>query len=57
MRGVKSEVVLAILDFLYFGETNIFQDNLDLFLAIAEELHMKGLKGTKNYEMGPKEAK
>ena len=51
MRGVKSEVMLAILDFLYFGETNLFQDNLDSFLAIAEDLHLKGLKGTNNDEM------
>ena len=51
MRGVKSEVMLAILDFLYFGETNLFQDDLDLFLAIAEELHLKGLKGSNNDEM------
>ena len=51
MRGVKSEVMLAILDFLYFGETNIFQDDLDSFLVIADELHLKGLKGTDNDEM------
>ena len=55
MRGVKSEVMLAILDFLYFGETNIFQDNLDSFLAIADELHLRGLKGTNDDEMGSSE--
>ena len=45
MRGVKSDDVLAIIDFLYRGEANIFQDNLDSFLAIAEELQLKGLMG------------
>ena len=45
MRGVKSEVLLAIVDFLYCGEANVFQENLDSFLAIAEELKLKGLMG------------
>ena len=48
MRGVKSEDLSAIVDFLYFGETNVFQENLDSFLAIAEELQLKGLMGSKN---------
>ena len=48
MRGVKSEDLAAIIDFLYNGEANIFQDNLDSFLAFAEELQLKGLTGQKN---------
>ena len=43
MRGVRSEQIVAILDFLYFGETNVDQENLDSFLAIAQELKLKGL--------------
>ena len=45
MRGVKSEDMLAIVDFLYYGEANVFQENLDSFLAIAEEIKLKGLMG------------
>ena len=45
MRGVKFENLLAIVDFLYLGETNIYQEHLDSFLAIAEELQLKGLMG------------
>ena len=45
MRGVKPEDLLAIVDFLYCGEANVFQENLDSFLAIAEELKLKGLVG------------
>ena len=45
MRGVKSDDLLAIVDFLYRGEANVFQENLDSFLAIAEELQLKGLVG------------
>ena len=45
MRGMKSDDLLAIVDFLYRGEANVFQENLDSFLAIAEELQLKGLMG------------
>ena len=34
-----------MVDFLYKGETRIFQENFDSFLAIAEELQLKGLMG------------
>ena len=43
LRGVQSSVLVPILDFLYFGEVNIDEDTLDSFLAIAEELKLKGL--------------
>ena len=46
MRGVKSDDLLAIVDFLYCGAANVFQENLDSFLAIAEELQLKGLMGS-----------
>ena len=42
---MKSADLLAILDFLYHGEANIYQENLDTFLVIAEELKLKGLTG------------
>ena len=45
MRGVKSDDLRAIVDFLYCGEANVYQENLDSFLAIAEELQLKGLMG------------
>ena len=48
MRGLKSEILLAIIDFLYFWEANVFQEDLDSFLALAEELRLKGLSGTDN---------
>ena len=43
MRGVKSTEMVAIVDFLYCGETNILQENIDSFLTIAKELKLKGL--------------
>ena len=57
MRGLKSEDLLAIVDFLYFGETNVFQENLDSFLALAEELQLKGLTGTGNSTVESEEPK
>ena len=59
MRGMKSRDLLAILDFLYCGEANVFQEDLDSFLAVAEELQLKGLmeksedQGEKNEEVFP----
>ena len=50
MRGLRSEDLVAIVDFLYFGEANVFQANLDSFLAIAEELKLKGLTGNQTLE-------
>ena len=46
MRGMKSVDLVAMVDFLYFGEANVYQENLDSFLAIAEELQLKGLQGS-----------
>ena len=46
MRGIKAEELVAIIDFLYFGEANVNQESLDAFLALAEELRLKGLTGS-----------
>ena len=45
MKEVKFEDLLAIVDFLYCGEANVYQENLDSFLCIAEDLKLKGLTG------------
>ena len=42
MRGVLYETLVAMVD---LGEANVFQDHLDTFLAVAEELRLKGLTG------------
>ena len=46
MRGLKSSNLTAIVDFIYLGEANVFQDQLGSFLALAEELQLKGLDGS-----------
>ena len=45
MRDVRPENLLAMVDFLYHGEANVSQENLDPFLVLAEELQLKGLRG------------
>ena len=45
MRGIKSEDLMAIVDFLYCGEANVYPEHLDAFLALANELKLKGLTG------------
>ena len=48
MRGLKAKDLVAIVDFIYHGEANIYQEDLDGFLALAEELQLKGLTGSEN---------
>ena len=43
MRGMKSEDLVAIIDFLYCGEANMVETNLGNFLNIADELNLLGL--------------
>ena len=45
MRGVRAKDLVAIVDFIYHGEANIYQEDLDSFLVLAEELQLKGLNG------------
>ena len=40
MRGVTHSQLSGILDFMYFGEANVAQEDLDQFLALAEELQV-----------------
>ena len=63
LTGMKSDDLTAIVDFLYFGEANVYQENFESFLAIAEELQLKGLEGSKDQQeskeaepLKPKEA-
>ena len=43
LRGVKYSELVAVLDFMYNGEVNIAQDDLNSFLNVAAELQVKGL--------------
>ena len=45
MRDVAFQDLVAIVDFLYCGEANIFQQDLDSFLDLAEDLKLEGMIG------------
>ena len=43
MRGVKADDLAAMVDFIYLGEANILQEQLGRFLALAEQLKLRGM--------------
>ena len=48
MRGIRKDELSAVIDFLYCGEANVLQKNLESFLDIAGDLKVKGLQRDKN---------
>ena len=49
MMGVKAEVLVAIVDFMYNGEVKVHQQDLESFLALAQEIRLEGLSKKKGY--------
>ena len=49
LKGTKSADVEAVLKFIYQGEVNIEQANLETFLEVAEDLEVKGLVPGKDH--------
>ena len=45
LNGVSSDDLRNIMDYIYNGEVQIFQENLDNFLNIAQRLKLEGLIG------------
>ena len=43
LKGVKYNELLSVLNFMYQGEVRVDQDELNSFLALAEDLCVKGL--------------
>lgn len=51
LRGVSKVDLSALLTFMYQGEVSLPQDQLNSFLAVAEDLQVKGLvDATKSYQ-------
>jgi len=50
LKGVKYTDLTAVLNFMYHGEVNVAQEDLNSFLAIAEDLKVKGLTQNKSEE-------
>ena len=45
LRGTRKNDILALLEFIYTGETQVLQDELEEFMALANSLEVKGLVG------------
>ena len=43
LSGIRSDILVSVPDFIYRGEANVFQGDIENFLAVAEELKLKGL--------------
>jgi len=48
LKGVKFMDLQAVLNFMYHGEVNVAQEELNSFLAVAEDLKVKGLTQNKS---------
>ena len=46
LKGVKYADLVSVLNFMYHGEVNVAQEELNSFLAVAEDLKVKGLTQT-----------
>jgi len=50
MRSVKFTDLQSVLNFMYHGEVNIAQEELNSFLSVAEDLRVKGLTQTQSVD-------
>jgi len=58
LKGVQFTDLQSVLNFMYHGEVNVAQEELNSFLAVAEDLQVKGLtqgnpSSTKNPKHSP----
>merc|ERR1711942_286551 len=56
LKGVKYTDLMAVLNFMYQGEVNVAQEDLNSFLAIAEDLKVKGLTQNKSEKTSRKQS-
>ena len=57
LEGVTALEINIILDYIYLGEAQLFQENLDRFLAIAQRFQLEGLVGDPGDTRLPTESK
>ena len=50
LKGIGYSDLQAVVRFLYFGEAEVAQDNLESFLAAAKELEIEGLMNSDSQE-------
>ena len=52
LKGIKSSDVEDVLNYIYHGEVNVEEANLNAFLEVGEELEVKGLVHDKKFGDG-----
>jgi len=57
LKGVRFTDLQAVLNFMYHGEVNVAQEDLNSFLAVAEDLRVKGLTQNQANTSGSKTSK
>ena len=55
LGGIKSDDLKNIMDYIYNGEVQIFQENLDRFLTVAQRFKLEGLMENDNSDYEPPE--
>lgn len=55
--GVSSQEINHVLDYIYHGQVQIHQDNLDLFLGVAQKFQLEGLVGQTENEINVESSK
>ena len=53
LKGVDFPSLQSVLNFMYHGEVNIAQEELNSFLSVAEDLQVKGLTQSKSSSYPP----
>merc|ERR1719427_1763 len=48
LRGVKTDQLQSLLQFIYVGVTAVQEENVSSFLAVAADLKIEGLSGNKD---------
>merc|ERR1712212_1367822 len=52
LRGIKQTELQAILKFMYFGETQIFENRINDFVSVAKDLEVKEISDEQDEEDG-----
>jgi len=44
LRGVKVQTLTNLVDFIYHGQVDLLEENLEAFLTLAQEMKLKGIE-------------
>merc|ERR1712212_830756 len=56
LRGIKQTELQAILKFIYFGETQIFENRINDFVSVAKDLEVKEISEEQDDEEGEEQS-